>query len=510
MPSRHGLSSRRHASGTCGPILRRLFLIPTRLLRSGKAVNTPPPRPLALEGYALDDWGRDLYGPRWRGTDPQGRTVTIRCRPSRGPEATRVASRLEALRIHEQTTYHLADLARQTGEEDMLAAEGDTLPADQRHFPRLLEVLDGGPGRQLLLLEWVQGVTLDQLMRGVPTLTRAELHTLARGLGEALQEWHDQGLAHGDLSPSNIVLSKEGEIILIDLFGSASERGTAPWAAPERLRGAPPSLASDVYSLAAILRACARGPAVSRCAEKLIMGCLEQDPAARPRIDRVLRRMSDLPEPEPLPLPEDESGALFSGGETWGEIDTLPTLPPERRSRQRRPAGERALLSDWPRAMWVGLSCLSLILAGRWGAHRFLTDGTQLTASEHHSHVSEEEDLLRQVIARRDQAFADADLNALAETVEPGSSLAARDAQSLQELQQAGARLEGLHTIIDEVEVLESGELYRFRLRTRQSEYRVLTSTGEQVMAEGATQELLITMLPATRRIVEIRAGEWS
>lgn len=392
----------------------------------------------------------------------------------------------------------------------MLAAEGDTLLADQRHFPRLLEVLDGGPGRQLLLLEWVQGITLEQLMRGVPTLTRAELHTLARGLGEALQEWHDQGLAHGDLSPSNIVLSNEGEVVLIDLFGSASERGSAPWAAPERLCGAPPSLASDVYSLAAILRSCARGPAVSRCVEKLTTSCLEQDPAARPRIDRVLKRVSDLPEPEPLPLLTDEIGLSLSEEETWGKIETLPTLPPERRSRQWRAVGDSVPLSDWPRAVWVGLSCLSLILAGSWGAHRFFTDSTQLRASARPSYVSEEEGLLRQVIARRDQAFADADLNALAETVEPGSSLAARDAQSLQELQQAGARLEGLHTMIDEVELLESGELYRFRLRTRQSEYRVLTSVGEQVIAEGAPQELLITMVPATHRIVEVRVGERS
>lgn len=472
-----------------------------------------PPRPEVLEPYALDDWGRDIYGPRWRGTDPQGRRVSIRCRPTWGPEATRMASRIQALQLHEQTSRQLVELAQSAGEEERLSEQGLALPVEHRHFPQLIDVLDGGPGRQLLVLEWVPGITLEELLSSVPTLTRAELHTLARGLCEALQEWHDQGLAHGDLSADNMVLSNDGEIILIDLFGSASERGTQPWAAPERLRGAPPRLASDIYSLAVVLRACARGPAVSRSVERVISGCLEDDPDARPRIDRLLRRLSDLPDPEPLPRPE------VVDAENWGGIDSVPTLCPEMRRRDghRRGGGRSATepspassVRGWQRTAWVGLSCLSLLLAGTWGAHQVLTGDAPVTRSLSRAQVSEQEAVLRDIIARRDQAFADANLAALAGTVDPGSSLAERDRQTLEELSNAGARLEGLHTIIDDVELLEDGETRHFRLRLRQSAYRIVSPAGEQLVPEGRLQDLFVAVDSDTGRILEIRDGERS
>src|SRR5207249_7921775 len=68
----------------------------------------------------------------------------------------------------------------------------------------------------------------------------------------------ERPVIHGDVKPANLVLTRGGHIVLVD-FGistalrRATERrlGTAGFAAPELVTGAPASRASDVYALAA-------------------------------------------------------------------------------------------------------------------------------------------------------------------------------------------------------------------------------------------------------------------
>jgi hypothetical protein len=99
------------------------------------------------------------------------------------------------------------------------------------------------------------GTLLDRVRRG-GTLTVAEAVHLGADLAAALATLHQLGVVHADVKPENVFVD-HGGWVLGDL-GSAwlrASRGpaatmTPPYAAPEVWRGAPPSVSSDIYSLA--------------------------------------------------------------------------------------------------------------------------------------------------------------------------------------------------------------------------------------------------------------------
>jgi transcriptional regulator with GAF, ATPase, and Fis domain/tetratricopeptide (TPR) repeat protein len=83
-------------------------------------------------------------------------------------------------------------------------------------------------------------------------------------VAHGLEVLHGRKIVHGDLKPSNVLVTARGETIesvrLVD-FGLAvalgslegARRGTWGFVAPEVLRGEPPTIASDLYSLGATL-----------------------------------------------------------------------------------------------------------------------------------------------------------------------------------------------------------------------------------------------------------------
>ena len=178
-------------------------------------------------------------------------------------------------------------------------------------------------GTPFYTMEFVPGAPADKAIRrgDWPALLTAG-HEVAHGL-EAL---HSAGLLHGDLKPSN-VLVLEGEagdrrprgVRLVD-FGfcasieavSRGHRGTPGFAAPELVRGEPPSVASDLYGLGACLYAltCGRPPFEAESTERLLGLQQEGPPSGLPLaeagaplawVELVLRLMA----PEPRERPSD-------------------------------------------------------------------------------------------------------------------------------------------------------------------------------------------------------------
>ncbi len=128
-------------------------------------------------------------------------------------------------------------------------------------------VLDVGRdrGRVYCASEYVKGRSLRYLLEKQGRLKSGLALSLARQIAEALAYAHSQGVIHGDLKPSNIVVGPDTAVKIANfgvvsnplhnLLALSKASGTVPiYAAPElAAKDASPTIKSDVYSLGAVL-----------------------------------------------------------------------------------------------------------------------------------------------------------------------------------------------------------------------------------------------------------------
>lgn len=140
------------------------------------------------------------------------------------------------------------------------------LAASLRHpaYVQIYAVEEDGDG-QTIVMELIDGLTLKQVLSTGPIAGRTAVD-IVRQVAEAMEEAHQQGLVHGDLKPSNIMLERSGKVRILD-FGLAAHmnvdattssvgsdpQGTIAYMAPELLNGARASVLSDVYALGVVL-----------------------------------------------------------------------------------------------------------------------------------------------------------------------------------------------------------------------------------------------------------------
>jgi tRNA A-37 threonylcarbamoyl transferase component Bud32 len=200
------------------------------------------------------------------------------------------------------------------------------------HHPHILDVYDfSGLSAQeaYLVTEFIRGSTLrafgEQQSFDPPDLAAAALLPIA----EALEHAHAAGVVHRDLKPENVMVREDVVVKLTD-FGIAAildpdEKFTATGAilgspahlAPETIEGKPADPRSDLFSFgtifywlstgempfhaptpAALLRRILEGnpkdprlvrPSIGDAQAKLVLRCLERDPAKRVQTARELR-----------------------------------------------------------------------------------------------------------------------------------------------------------------------------------------------------------------------------
>lgn len=111
-----------------------------------------------------------------------------------------------------------------------------------------------------LLMEFVPGPSLDTQLACDFDRRAPQLVELIVQLCQAVSAVHGAGFVHGDISSSNILVTPENRLVLID-FGESRQisapslpsRATPGFAAPELFRRAPASIASDIYSLGVLM-----------------------------------------------------------------------------------------------------------------------------------------------------------------------------------------------------------------------------------------------------------------
>ena len=111
-----------------------------------------------------------------------------------------------------------------------------------------------------LVMEFVDGRSLDQVVVGQGTFSAREAALIGWELCRAVAALHREGLAHGLLSPDNIVRESGGRLVLMDVWPRGVpietldlEAGALPFLAPEVVSGDTPSGRSDIYSLGVVL-----------------------------------------------------------------------------------------------------------------------------------------------------------------------------------------------------------------------------------------------------------------
>jgi serine/threonine protein kinase len=139
--------------------------------------------------------------------------------------------------------------------------------------PHVIDVYDAGTladGRPYMVMELCPAGSLDDAVRGHGPMAPEQVRDIGIRIADALAAAHAAGILHRDIKPANILVNQYGMVGLSD-FGLASilagegeqsvtrEALTPAFASPESFRAGEPTVAGDLYSLAATLYALLAG-----------------------------------------------------------------------------------------------------------------------------------------------------------------------------------------------------------------------------------------------------------
>jgi serine/threonine-protein kinase len=177
----------------------------------------------------------------------------------------------------------------------------EALAAARLVHPNVVQVFDSGldqaTGRHYIVMEYVPGQSVAQILRDRPQLGVDETLSIVIQACHGLDYAHRQGIVHRDVKPGNLLRTPEGIVKLAD-FGIArateqssitqvgSVLGTAAYLSPEQAAGEEAGPPADLYSLGVVTYQCLAGrlPYEASSLSELV---LKQQREAPPRLDQL-------------------------------------------------------------------------------------------------------------------------------------------------------------------------------------------------------------------------------
>ena len=152
------------------------------------------------------------------------------------------------------------------GEEGMMRFQSEAITLAKLQHPNItmLYNLVYAKGQWCMIMEYVEGQTLETLLKIHGKLAVSQVITLAMDVLDALQHAHSKGVVHRDIKPSNLMITSEEKVKIMD-FGIAriaghsrltrvgQAVGTPQYMSPEQVVGHEGNFASDIYSLGIVL-----------------------------------------------------------------------------------------------------------------------------------------------------------------------------------------------------------------------------------------------------------------
>ena len=253
-------------------------------------------------------------------------------------------------------------------------------------------------GRPCIVMEYVPGPTLAELLEDGRTLPYQEAARIGLDMVAALRAAHAAGVLHRDVKPGNVLLGAGDRLVLTD-FGIAMTDGTSTltktgemvgsihYMAPERIRGLTPGTASDLWALGATLYQAVEGrPPFRRVTAMETAYAIAVDPLEpmkqagplEPLIEALL-----IKEPGERPTAEQAERALQTAW--WGE-STAQLQPPEAdltaAAPEPKPAGDSGRGRRRSRKGLV-IGAISIAVAAAVAATAFVLHTTSKSAPGH-------------------------------------------------------------------------------------------------------------------------------
>jgi len=183
----------------------------------------------------------------------------------------------------------------------------EALALSKLNHPNIATIhdFDTQQGLDFLVMEYISGITLSEKVarRALP---EKELVALGMQLAEGLSAAHENGVVHRDVKPSNLRVTADGRLKILD-FGLAKLRrsvvenatteslsemhpiaGTLPYMAPEQLLDEQVDARTDIYAAGAVLYEMATGerPFADVESSQLIGAILRRSPVPPTRLNR--------------------------------------------------------------------------------------------------------------------------------------------------------------------------------------------------------------------------------